>query len=80
VRVTRASADGPINLVQIIEDQDDRRAVVGQGRGDPSRHVLHIVVGDDLPEVRGRPLANDRGDRDRDRRPQGPHVVVGRAE
>ena len=67
-------------LVQIVQDQDDRCGVVGQDRGDLSRHRLQVVVGDDAPQVRGRPLADDRGDRGRDRRPQRPHVVLGRAE
>ena len=68
------------DLVQVVQDQHDRCAVVGQDRGDPSGHGLHVVVGDDPPQVRGRPLAEDRGDRGRDRRPQRPHVILGRAE
>ena len=67
-------------LVQIVQDQHDRCVVVGQDRGDLSGHGLQVVVGDDAPQVRGRLLADDRGNRGRDRRPQGPHVVVGRAE
>jgi hypothetical protein len=66
--------------MQVVQDQDDRHSVGGQDRGNPSRQSLHVVVGDDPPEVGGRPLADDRSDRGGDRGPQGPYVILGRAE
>jgi hypothetical protein len=66
--------------VKIVENQDDRRAVAREDRGNPPRHCLHSLVGPDLPEVRCRPLTDHRGDRGRDGRPQRPHVVIQRPE
>jgi hypothetical protein len=68
------------DLVQVVQDEDDRRAIVGQSRRNLSRHGLHVLGGDDMPQTRGRPLTDDRGERGRHRDPQGPHIVLGRAQ